>query len=481
MKINFNYKKTMPKEAILCLKPIYDDEIPVEQPEIIKNTMQQKQKQNVREIVYESENISRRMIIVRFGNKPDSSQKKREESASKVLEKLYESNEDILYFDIRDLGNDGLDLLFGLLAKNYRFDKYRTEKSDETKLSIQTITIVSDNPEKTKTLFAQKQAELEGIFYARDLTSEPPNCLPPVAYAEKIKELESLGISVEILNREKMEKLGMTAILAVAKGSSSPPAVVILQYNPENKTSKPIALVGKGVCFDSGGLCLKAVERQFDMKWDKAGAGVVVGVIKAMATEKIPVNVVGIIGLVENMPDGAAAKPGDVIKTMSGKTVEIVNTDAEGRLVLADCLQYIQKNFHPEILIDLGTLTVETIASLGCRYAGAYGNNRKLLNELKEAGEQSGEEIWELPMGEYYARQIQSSVADIKNVGEDFCGENGAAAEFLKCFVDQTIPWVHLDIAGVSWTKEDLPLANKGVTGFGVRILYKYLINNVLR
>jgi leucyl aminopeptidase len=284
-------------------------------------------------------------------------------------------------------------------------------------------------------------------------------------------------VKVEILQEADLHQAGMEALLAVGKGSQNKSAVVIMTWNGNKRKTPPVVVVGKGICFDSGGLCLKKPHHQLDMKWDKAGAGVVAGLIKALALQKAAVNIVGVIGLAENMPDGNATRPGDIIRTKSGQTVEIADTDAEGRLVLADCLWYAKERFKPSVMIDLGTLTIETIACLGNRYGGLYSSCPKLAANLKEAGRVSGDEVWELPMGEFFAKQIESSVADMKNVGSELCGENGAAAEFLRRFVGD-VPWAHLDIAGVSWTKEDLPLASKGVIGFGVRLLEEWVMAN---
>lgn len=412
-----------------------------------------------------------RHLLIRLGEKEAATRQAREEAGAALYSKVSEGTEPTLLLDILELGVEGLDLICGFLLSRWRFNRHRTLLKENETDSVQRLLVVCSDPTGYQTAFQKMEAMLEGVFYARSLTSEPPNILFPMAYAEKLKELRSLGIEVEVLDVSSLQKIGMTALLAVGQGSAHPPAVAILTWNGLQKDSKPVVLVGKGVCFDSGGLCLKPVQHQHDMKWDKAGAGVVAGAIKALAQAKAPVHVVGVIGLAENMPDGNAVKPGDVIYTMSGQTVEIVNTDAEGRLVLADCLWYAQEKFNPCAVLDFGTLTVETFASLGNLYAGLYTNSSILSEGLKAAGIRSGDWVWELPMGPYFAKQIESRVADMKNVGVDFCGENGAAAEFLKRFIKKDIPWAHLDIAGVSWTKEDMPLCRQGVTGFGVRLL----------
>lgn len=407
-------------------------------------------------------------LEVRLG----STRKSREEAGAELYKRASKRNERVMVLDLKHSGPDGLDLVTGMLLGSWRFDKYRTRLKTA---GLERVVILNSS----EAAFKRMNAVCEGICYARELTSEPANILFPAAYAERLQELEVLGIGVEILDEHDLKKLGMTALLAVGKGSPNPPRVAILTWNGTTETKSPVAIIGKGVCFDAGGLCLKPIAHQYEMKWDKAGAGVVAGLLKSLALSKAPVHVIGVLGLVENMPDGAATKPGDVITTMSGQTVEILNTDAEGRLVLADCLWYSQKRFLPSVMIDLGTMTMETFASLGNVYAGLYSNDAVLTQQLKSAGEHSEDWVWELPMGSFFAKQIESDVADIKNIGVEFCGENGAAAEFLKCFVSH-IPWAHLDIAGVSWTKEELPLCPKGVTGYGVRLLEEWIITNII-
>ncbi|MCE5294433.1 MAG: leucyl aminopeptidase [Chlamydiales bacterium] len=356
---------------------------------------------------------------------------------------------------------NSLDLLEKVLLASFTFDKYKSIKAPK----LEKIVVVSDNPEELERQFSRKLAVIEGVHLAQSLTSEPANCLYPMAYAERVLELTQYGLEVEILDEEALQKIGMTALLAVSQGSGYKPCVACISWKVNDE--QPIAVVGKGVCFDSGGVCLKPIAQQYQMKWDKAAAGTVVGLMQALAINKCPTNVVGIIGLVENMPDGKALKPGDVITTMSGQTIEIQDTDAEGRLVLADCMHYAQERFNPRMMIDLGTLTQETFASLGSAYAALYSDDVNLVKKLEAAAEVSGDALWRMPMGEYFAKQIESPVADMKNLGNEGWGENGAAAEFLKRFV-KIKAWAHIDIAGVAWTKE-------GPTGYGVRLLEAFI------
>jgi leucyl aminopeptidase len=446
----------------------------------MKEAFKLKPFESVVECVMEVKGILTRHLIANLNSDNIASKTTREIIGSELLQKIKLGNEKTLVLNLQNLGVESLDVISGMLLANFKFTTYKSVLKPQEKPILKEIIVVCDNPKLFENAYQRLNSQIEGTLYARAITSEPPNIMYPEAYGERLKELTSLGIQVEILNKKALEEIGMTAILAVGKGSINPPVVVIMRWmGAKTQDEAPLVLVGKGVCFDAGGLCLKTAAHQFVMKWDKAGAGVVVGTLKACALSKCKANVIGIIGLVENMPDGAASKPGDVITTMSKQTIEIENTDAEGRLVLADCLYYAEKTFKPQAMIDLGTMTMETFASLGNTYAGLYGNSDVLKNELKNAGLKSGDLVWELPMGPSFAKQIESNVADIKNLGLENFGENGAAAEFLKCFVTDT-PWAHLDIGGVSWVNEDMPCCVKGVTGFGVRLLEEWIQGRIL-
>jgi leucyl aminopeptidase len=443
---------------------IYDGEeatLPYELAEAIKL----KPHATVVEIISLRSGKWERSLILKMGK----TRQERENGGSELIKKCLEGTEKEFLLDLTALGQEALDLLMGMVL-SIRNDDYSKRNK---KTSLVKVVVLCHNPQKMKELFEHLKSIAEGVSYARSLTSAPANILFPQAFTEKLLELTAIGIEVEILNEDQLNILGFAGLLAVGKGSCNPPYVAVLTWKG-SQTTAPIILAGKGVCFDSGGLCLKPIHAQYDMKWDKAGAGVVAGVMKALALSQSSSYVIGIIGLVENMPDGASSKPGDVIQMMSGETVEIVNTDAEGRLVLADCLWYAQKRFQPQVMVDLGTLTLETGACLGSAYAGLYSNDKGLSQALIKAGKKTGEGLWELPMGPTFARQIESTIADMKNVGIDLYGENGAAAEFLKCFVGD-ISWAHIDIGGVSWTNTEETLAPKEVTGFGVRVLEEWI------
>lgn len=358
-------------------------------------------------------------------------------------------------------------IALGIWLRRWNFDKYNNEKSKPFTLHMM------GDAEKLH----NSQSLYQGIALARELTIEPANTLYPNAFAERCKMLSEQGVSVKIYDEHQLERMGARALLAVGAGSMHAPRLVTLQWNGTHSNSPPIVMVGKGVCFDSGGINIKTTEHITYMKMDKAAAATVVGTIYSLALMKAPVNVVGIIGLAENMPDGRALKPGDVIRMHSGKTVEVVDTDNEGRLILADCLSFAQEMFNPAALVDLGTLTLETFGALAGEYAGLFCEDEKLSHEMIAAGKRSGEKLWPLPMGEPFAKQIVSSIADIKNMGILGYGESSACAEFLKCFIRPGTPWAHLDIAGVAWSAEDQTLSAKGATGFGVRLLSNWILH----
>ena len=361
---------------------------------------------------------------------------------------------------------------FGALLRSYRFDRYKTGEKPENKPSLAAITVATGAHRAARDAFAPLAAVAEGVFLARDLVSEPPNVLFPESFAERVEALGEDGLSVEILGEEEMAALGMGALLGVAQGSARKPRMAVLRWQgmPEAEDQTPIAFVGKGVTFDTGGISIKPGAGMEEMKWDMAGAAVVVGLMKALAGRKARVNAVGLVGLVENMPSGTAQRPGDVVTTMSGQTVEIINTDAEGRLVLADVLWYCEETVGPHSVIDLATLTGAIMMSLGSENAGLFANDDALSERLLEAGKAVGESVWRMPLGEAYDKQIDSDIADMKNLGER---EGGAitAAQFLQRFIKDGVRWAHLDIAGVAWSKQDKPVVPKGGTAFGVRLL----------
>ncbi len=360
----------------------------------------------------------------------------------------------------------------GAVLRSYRFDRYRTREKPEDKPRLTRLAVLGDDAARARAAFAPMRAVAEGSFLTRDLVSEPPNVLNPASFAERCKELISLGVKVDVLGLKELTKLGFGALLGVAMGSANEPRVVIMQWtgaNPGRGRRQPVAFIGKGVTFDSGGISIKPASGMEDMKWDMAGAGTVVGLMTALAGRSAKVDAVGIIGLVENMPSGTAQRPGDVVRSYSGQTVEIINTDAEGRMVLADLLWYCQDKFNPRFMIDLATLTGAIIVALGHEYAGLFSNDDALSEQLAACGKATGEQVWRMPLGAAYDRQLKSEIADMKHVtGRP--GSSITAAQFLQRFVNSK-PWVHLDIAGMAWSTKDAPCIPKGATAYGVRLL----------
>ncbi len=370
------------------------------------------------------------------------------------------------------------DLAFGARLRAYRFDKYRTKEKPENKPTLEDLTIVVEDPAAAKRAFQPLEKVAEAIYFTRDLVSEPANVIYPETLAEQARSLEKLGVEVEVLDEKQMKKLGMNALLGVAQGSDRPPRLIIMQWkgNPKAKNQAPIAFVGKGVTFDTGGISIKPAGGMEDMKWDMAGAGVVIGLMRALAGRKAKVNAVGIGGLVENMPSGTAQRPGDIVTSLSGQTIEVLNTDAEGRLVLADALWYCQQRFKPQFMVNLATLTGAIIVSLGSEHAGLFSNNEELAERLIAAGKRVGEKLWRMPLAEAYDKMIDSDAADVKNIGGREAGSI-TAAQFLQRFVNN-VPWAHLDIAGTTWSKKDAPTVPKGATAFGLRLLDQLVAEN---
>ncbi|MDP6573510.1 MAG: leucyl aminopeptidase [Rhodospirillales bacterium] len=363
------------------------------------------------------------------------------------------------------------EMALGARLRSYRFDKYRTKEGRDKKPTLKTLRLRCQGAGRARAAYAVAAKVADGVFLTRDLVSEPANVIYPESLAAEARKLTRLGVKVEVLGVREMKRLGMGALLGVAQGSAREPRLVVMRWNggKRAKGKKPIAFVGKGVTFDTGGISIKPSGGMEDMKWDMGGAGVVIGLMKALAGRKARVDAVGVVGLVENMPSATAQRPGDIVTTMSGQTIEVINTDAEGRLVLADALWYCKERFDPKIMIDLATLTGAIIISLGNEMAGLFSNDDRLCKRLSAAGAAVHERLWRLPMGEEFDKQIRSEAADMKNVGNRG-GGSITAAQLLQRFVGKT-PWAHLDIAGVTWSKADKPTVPKGGTAFGVRLL----------
>ena len=362
------------------------------------------------------------------------------------------------------------EIALGAVLGSYRFDRYRTKEKPEDKPRLSSLTLLHADAAGAQSAWEPLSGVANGIYVTRDLVSEPPNVLNPAEMAERCRKLEGLGLDVEVLGPEEMGKLGFGALLGVAQGSVNEPRMVVMKWNGAGGGGKkPVAFIGKGVTFDTGGISIKPAGGMEDMKWDMAGAGTVVGLMAALAGRKAKVDAVGLVGLVENMPSGSAQRPGDVVTSYSGQTIEVINTDAEGRLVLADVIWYCQQKFDPQFMVDLATLTGAIIIALGHEHAGLFSNDEALSEKLLAAGKETGEKLWRMPLDEAYDKQIKSDIADMKNIGGRPAG-SVTAAQFIKRFVNDK-PWAHLDIAGMAWSSKDAPTVPKGATAFGVRLL----------
>jgi leucyl aminopeptidase len=427
-----------------------------------------------------------RLLLVGLGKPDNVDEKGLETLGAQIAGRLYAAGESAASFEI-DVPKGSkvkkaelaAHLAFGARLKSYAFDKYRTRNLDEYEKKLKTLRIVTPDMAAAKKAHAGLAAVADGIFLARDLVNEPPNILYPAEFARRAKaQLSKLGVKVEILGEAEMKKQGFGALLGVGQGSARESQLVVMQWNGGKKSSKPVALVGKGVCFDSGGLSIKVGAGMQGMKGDMAGAACVTGTMLALATRKAKVNAVGVIGLVENMPDGGAFRPDDVLTSLSGQTIEVLNTDAEGRLVLADALTYTQRRFKPRLVIDLATLTGAIVQTLGYEHAGVFSNDDQLVQRIQAAGRYTGERVWQLPLDPFYDKMIRSKIADMKNIG----GANSGAitaAQFLLRFIDKDMVWAHLDIAGVAWQDgEQKPTIPSWGTGWGVRLLNRLMIEH---
>ena len=420
-----------------------------------------------------------RALVVGAGPKDTFNGRAMESAAAHAWQAVKTSGADTLVFQASEVQADvAARAAFGIRLAAYRFDKYRTTEKPEKKPSIKRVQIVASDPKAAKQAFKSLDSLADAIVFARDLVSEPANILYPEEFARRVKKLASMGLDVEILGEKEMKKLGMGALLGVGQGSVRESQLAILQWKgAKDPDAAPVAFVGKGVCFDTGGISLKPADGMEEMIMDMGGAAAVAGAMYALAARKAKVNAVGILGLVENMPDGNAQRPGDVVKTMSGQTVEVINTDAEGRLVLADAIWYCQDRFKPKFIVDLATLTGAIIVALGKDLGGLFSNDEVLAENLLKASKASDEPLWRMPLPDQYEKGIESAVADMKNIGPRY-GGSITAALFIQRFVNK-LPWAHLDIAGAAWkTASTIPTIPSGASGFGVRLLDRLVADN---
>ena len=401
-----------------------------------------------------------------------------ENIGSKLFDYLKKNKIENSYVNISkiDISHVQLEMIIhGAKLKSYNFNIYKSNNKKNKNINLN---VVGKQIVKSNILRKKLDALLDGVFFTRDLVSEPGNILHPDEYAKRLLKLKKIGLKVKVYNETKLKKLGCNALLGVGQGSIRGSYLVTIEWNGNKSKSKPLAFVGKGVCFDTGGISLKPARFMEDMTYDMAGSAVVVGLMKNFALRKAKINAVGVVGLVENMPGGNAQRPGDIVKSYSGKTIEVLNTDAEGRLVLADALTYTEKKFKPEIIVDLATLTGAIIVCLGSEYAGLFSNNDKLSKQIFEAGEKVDEKVWRLPLHKNYDKLMDSKTADMQNI--NYVGGAGSttAAQFLQRFIINKTPWAHLDIAGMAFSKYAGALNSGGATGYGVRLLNKFVEEN---
>ena len=428
----------------------------------------------IAETFVEEGDRARRLLLVGYGAKQDEVAI-HERVGGALTARLLTSGETKLVIDAAGLdARSAARLAFGAAARSWRHDVYRTKLGRKQKPTLEEIVVVGAG-EGAEAQWADEKAVLAGLDLTRKLVSDPPNLVYPETFVERCREaLEGLGVEIEVLDEAQMRELGMGALLGVGQGSARPPRLLAMRWNGAGADDRPVAFVGKGITFDTGGISIKPALGMESMKWDMGGAGAVAGAMLALASRKARANVVGVCVLAENMPDGNAQRPGDIVTSMSGQTIEVINTDAEGRLVLADAMTWVQRNHKPEVMIDLATLTGAMIVSLGHEYAGLFANDDGLAERLLAAGQSSGDKLWRMPMGEAYDKIMDSQIADMKNsAGRE--GGSITAACFLGRFVEEGVKWAHLDVAGMVWADKPSHLYDKGATGYGVALLDRYV------
>jgi len=422
---------------------------------------------------------ARRLLLVGLGDRRQD-EALYEKVGGALVGRLLTSGETRLVVDLTGLGLDSeaaARIGFGAAARSWRYDIYRTKLPQKQKPTLEDVVIVGAG-DGAGEAWSRREALLDGLSLTRELVTEPANIIYPESFVERVRSrLEPLGVEFEVLDEKQMGELGMGALLGVGQGSRRPSRLLAMRWNGGSAGGKPVVFVGKGITFDTGGISIKPAAGMEAMKWDMGGAGAVAGAMAAIAGRKAKANVVGVCALAENMPDGNAQRPGDVVTSMSGQTIEVINTDAEGRLVLSDAITWAQRQYKPEVIVDLATLTGAMIIALGHEYAGLFSNDDGLAGQLAAAGTDSGDKLWRMPLGDPYDKLIDSPIADMKNVGPRE-GGSITAAVFLQRFVDAGVKWAHLDIAGMAWAEKASHLYDKGATGFGVALLDRFVAAN---
>ncbi|WAT18878.1 leucyl aminopeptidase [Aurantiacibacter sp. MUD11] len=481
--MDIEFRDSLPAEAPRLVARFVDQgKLPDDLPRAVKEGAEAsrfagKAGQVFETFVEQGDKVSR-LALVGTGKKKDAGRHAALERAGAALTAKYlTSGESKLAIDIPASGLDAEEtaaVLMGARLRAWRWDEYRTKLKAEQKRSLKTI-IVAAAPDGTEAAWEDAAAVAKGVEFTRELVAEPANVIYPQSFVERCqKRFEGTGVEIQVLDEDEMRTLGMGALLGVGQGSRRDSKLLVIKWTGGKPADKPTVFVGKGVTFDTGGISIKPAAGMEDMKWDMGGAGAVAGAMLALASRKAKANVVGVCGLVENMPDGNAQRPGDVVKTMSGQTVEVINTDAEGRLVLGDAMTWAQREFKPETLVDLATLTGAMIVALGHEHGGLFSNDDKLADNLLDAGKASGDKLWRMPLGPAYDKLIDSPIADMKNVGGRWAGSI-TAAQYLQRFVEKGVNWAHLDIAGMVWADKPGATWDKGATGYGVRLLDRFI------
>jgi leucyl aminopeptidase len=432
------------------------------------------------DLLVDQDGNSRRLLVVGTGS-DSMPEQAAEKLGGTAVARLLVSGESRAVIDLSGSDYDAdatARVALAAALRSWRYDLYRTTQKEKQKPTLKTVTIVGGGEGAESRWKARWEPLVEGVSFTRGLVTEPANVIYPESFVERCRGLAKLGIEMDVLDAAAMRKLGMGALLGVAQGSVREARLLVLRWNGGKEGEAPVAFVGKGVTFDTGGISIKPAQGMESMKWDMGGAGAVVGAMKALALRKAKANIVGICGLVENMPGGNAQRPGDVVTTMSGQTVEVINTDAEGRLVLADAIAYVQRTYKPTTVIDLATLTGAILVSLAHEYAGLFTPDDELAGELMKAADESGDKLWRMPLGDAFDRMLDSDIADMKNVGPRE-GGSITAAQFIKRFIDDGVKWAHLDIAGMAWSDKPSNTYAKGATGFGVRLLDQFVADNL--
>jgi leucyl aminopeptidase len=485
MKIQFLDAGQKPQAGIL-VTPVNQDALPAQLEALVVEAARQSKftgkSGQILESFVERDGKVVRLVLAGLGDAGDEERAvSAEKAGAAIVARYLTSGETGLAVDLTAAGlnaEESAALLLGLRLRAWRWDAYRTKLGDDKKPSLADIFVIGA-PEGTAAQWAIEEAVATGVEFTRELVTEPANVIYPESFVARCRaRMEGTGLQVRVLGEDEMRALGMGSLLGVSQGSVREAQLLVIEWNGGEQGARPTAFVGKGVTFDTGGISIKPAAGMEDMKWDMGGAGAVAGTMLALASRKAKANVVGVCGLVENMPDGNAQRPGDVVTSMSGQTIEVINTDAEGRLVLCDALTWVQREFAPVRIVDLATLTGAIIAALAFEYAGLFSNDDTLSAELTAAGEGVGERLWRFPMGSNYDKMIDSPIADIKNIGGRYAGSI-TAAQFLKRFIENGTPWAHLDIAGMVWADKPGATWDKGATGYGVRLLDRFVRNTL--